>query len=78
MLNEIKLGLKPEKPVDIPDTLEIIQACRLMGIHRVNADYEHQPYIWTLEFRAVLQEEQLFAALHENSSKLGGSTSANN
>jgi hypothetical protein len=62
MLSEIEHGLKPEKIVERPDVLEIIDRCKLMNIHRVDADYEHQPYIWMLEYQTAIQEENEFNA----------------
>lgn len=53
MHNEMAAGLKPSKIVEIPDVLEIIEICRDIGLPRVGGDYEHQPYIWMLEYRLV-------------------------
>jgi hypothetical protein len=76
MLNEIKNKLKPETVYEKPDVLEIIEICRDMGIPRVDADYEHQPYIWTLEFRTAIQEEALWKNLNAMAAQSGASTNA--
>ena len=78
MLGEIKQGLKPENVFERPDVLEIMEVCRSMGISRVDADYEHQPYIWMLEFKTAVQEELAYAARSASGVNNGVQTTGSN
>lgn len=65
-MNELRMGLKPEKPPIKPGALSLLELCQSQGLPLVAGGLVDQPYIWLLQCDILQQEIELQRAVQRN------------
>lgn len=64
-MNEIKAGVKPDKPPEKPVAYILYEQCKELNLPLLEGGIMDQPHIWLMQWAVCMQREALWRSINE-------------